>query len=134
MLQKFSFCLSNEFSGFVFDFDGTQVKDQQGLFDAFGKGMDAPNGYFGTNWNAFEDSLMDLQWLPEHQVILVHEHLPDLTDDEIRVYLDILSSASLKWNSSKTKELQKKFPQFIAHNLVVYFRRNLQDRVSSIIA
>jgi hypothetical protein len=134
MLQQFLFCLPNELSGFVFNFDGTQVKDQQGLFDAFGKGMDAPNGYFGTNWNAFEDSLMDLQWLPERQVILVHEHLPDLTDGEIRVYLDILGSASLKWNSGKTKELQKKFPQFIVHNLVVYFRRNLQDRVSSIIA
>src|SRR5262245_57765695 len=48
-------------------------------------------GYFGWNWDAFEECLNDLTWLPPGPIILVHEDLPFGVHSPHRAtYLDIL--------------------------------------------
>ena len=56
-------------------------------------------GYFGGNWDALEDSLRDLTWLPAKQaVIIVHEDLPFGAGGENRgIYLAILHEAAMHW-------------------------------------
>jgi len=137
MLEQFDYLGPEQDSllskGYIFKFDGKEVEDQRRLFDAFGDGLLAPNGYFGLNWNAFEDSLMDLQWLPELKVNIIHENLPNLDEGDLKVYLEILGSAVSKWNSPKTLSLQEKFPEFIPHELIVCFPVRYQAFISSVL-
>ncbi len=50
-------------------------------------------GHFGRNWDALDECLRDLSWLPQHRVVLFHEALPGLDDDGLATYLDILCEA-----------------------------------------
>ena len=52
--------------------------------------------YFGYNWDALEECLRDLSWLPPHQAVtIVHEDLPFGEGGENRAtYLDILTKAA----------------------------------------
>ncbi len=52
-------------------------------------------GYFGGNWDALEECLADLSWLPAGQrVAIVHEDLPFGAGGENRgIYLNILAAA-----------------------------------------
>ena len=36
--------------------------------------------YFGMNWDAFNELILDLSWLPRRQVVIVHDDVP-LADD-----------------------------------------------------
>src|ERR1043165_2422103 len=49
--------------------------------------------YFGSNWDAFDESLCDFTWLKQYCVIIIHDDIPSLDPDNLRVYLEILSSS-----------------------------------------
>jgi hypothetical protein len=55
-------------------------------------------GYFGRNWDALEECLGDLSWLPDGQrVAIVHEGLPfGAGGEHRRTYLQILASAAAR--------------------------------------
>jgi hypothetical protein len=63
-------------------------------------------GYFGFNWNALSDCLRDLSWIPCQKVVLVHEALPGLPREELRIYLRVLSDAVLDWSNDDAHELE----------------------------
>jgi len=66
------------------------IGNPQGLFEELAESLRFP-GYFGANWNALEDCIRDLSWLPPGPVILMHRDLP-LAGDVVsqRTYLSIL--------------------------------------------
>jgi Barstar (barnase inhibitor) len=70
-------------------------------------------GYFGGNWDALEDSLRDLTWLPSgRSVIIVHEDLPFGLGGENRGhYLAILQSAAEHWAANRQREFRVVLPQ-----------------------
>ena len=73
---------------------------QQPLFRALRAGLQLP-GYFGENWDALEECLRDLWWLPEGQrVWLVHADLPfSATSANREIYLSILREAVAAWQT-----------------------------------
>lgn len=105
----------------------------QELFSAFGKGLLAPNEYFGSNWDAFKDVLLGLDWIEQRKIRLVHRQLPKLADKDLAVYLDVLKYAAKEWASPKTAELQKRFPDFVPHELSLEFSDDLELRVRSLV-
>jgi RNAse (barnase) inhibitor barstar len=52
-------------------------------------------GYFGWNWDALDECLRDLAWLPPSRpVVIVHEDLPfGPRSENLATYLDILRDA-----------------------------------------
>ncbi len=117
--------------GFVFIVDCSKATDPLELFRAYGQGLDAPNGYFGENWNAFLDCICDLDWIKVPEVFIVHYDLPQLSREDTAVYLDILRHAVVSWADEKTVKLHRLFPDFVPHRLTVCFPKDLEDVVSS---
>jgi len=71
------------------------IRSKQKLFAVLADKLRFPT-YFGHNWDALEECLRDLSWLPEMQSIaIVHEDLPFGPNSENRrAYLQILRSAA----------------------------------------
>ena len=49
---------------------GTKMRTRAGVFDTLGGLLQFPP-YFGENWNAFIDSLSDLEWLRAQTILVV---------------------------------------------------------------
>ena len=70
--------------------------------------------YFGQNWDALEECMRDLSWLPAGAVSIVHRDLPLETDAAGRgTYLEILSGAEMAW-PAEGRELVLVFPGEVA--------------------
>lgn len=95
---------------------GLDGKDE--LLDALARSLGFPD-YFGHNWDALEECLMDLDWLPEGAVAIVHQDLPlSSTPADQELYLEILAQAEMKWPAE-------------GRELVLVFPPNVRKRVSS---
>ena len=70
------------------------VRSKEKLFGLLSKALRFPN-YFGGNWDALEECLRDLSWLPDNaSITIVHERLPFGEGENRQIYLEILQSAS----------------------------------------
>ena len=104
------------------------------IFDAYGIGLAAPNGYFGTNWDAFYDCLMDLQWIEAVQIEIVHRKLPDLPKSDLLTYVQILRDADKAWADEKTSHLANQFEHFVPHALTVRFPNDCESQINTLLA
>lgn len=76
------------------------IESVEALLDALSVALRFPD-YFGRNWNALDECITDLSWLPPGDVLLVHKDLP-LTEDRISlsIYLSILHNAVKHWKTT----------------------------------
>jgi RNAse (barnase) inhibitor barstar len=88
----------------------TDIAAKHELMTAFERELWFPLG-FGRNWDALSDCLRDLEWMPDHKVVLVHEALPRLSDSDLSAYLSVLSHAVLSWRGESEHELEVVFPE-----------------------
>jgi hypothetical protein len=87
------------------------IRSKTVLLEALGRALHFPD-YYGVNWDAFEECIRDLEWLPEGNVVIRHIDLP-LFDENIvdsKIYLTILSDAATKGNDNATRRLIIVFP------------------------
>ncbi|WP_309616909.1 barstar family protein [Salinibacterium sp.] len=78
-----------------------EMKTRQGLFDEFRAALNFPD-YFGNNWNALSDCVLDLSWLDlEAGLVLVvtepHEVLLDAEVADMTILRSILVLANEVW-------------------------------------
>lgn len=66
------------------------------LLDRLAKQLKIP-APFGRNWDALEEMLRRLDWLPERSIVLAHEAVPTLASNDLRTYLSILREANAFW-------------------------------------
>ncbi|MGK0546134.1 barstar family protein [Halomonas denitrificans] len=111
--------------------NGINISDQMSVFETYGRELKAPNGYFGENWNAFSDRLLDLYWISEFDVYIVHFDLPCLEVSEMSAYLETLEYAVTTWMDEETKELCQLHSDFVPHRLVVFFPEEAEQEVMS---
>jgi hypothetical protein len=57
--------------------------------------------WFGGNWDALEDCLGDLSWMPAAGYVLLLEGASGLPADERGTLADILASAATSWSERK---------------------------------
>lgn len=86
------------------------LKHKTALLGALSLALQFPN-YFGENWDALDECIRDLSWLPSGNVILTHPDLP-LPDDRasLSTYLSVLKDAIEKWRSTGERKLLVVFP------------------------
>jgi hypothetical protein len=112
---------------------GEQLFDKHQVIQAYAEGLNAPNLYFGENWDAFRDCLLDLDWVQHFNVFIIHDSLPKLKLTELAVYVDILRDCVEIWSSKRTDELVQRFPKFVPHRLHVYFPRECEKFVQTLL-
>lgn len=82
---------------------GAKCRTTAGLLTEFARALDFPD-YFGHNWDALEECLADLEWLPAKGYILLvtdaTQVLPD-DEDEYETFLEVLSDAGEAWGSGQ---------------------------------
>lgn len=76
------------------------VRRKKQLLGILARQLNFPD-YFGWNWDALDECLRDLSWLPAGKIVLVHEALPFSEKGENRAtYLAILQSAMKHWRAT----------------------------------
>ena len=79
---------------------GHKAKTTAALFDEFAAALQFPC-YFGENWDAFDECLNDLEWLPGDAYLLFITNSNRLLDEEapqeLTQLLDLLASAGAEW-------------------------------------
>ena len=82
---------------------GAHCRNTNGLFDEMARALEFPD-YFGHNWDAVEECLADLEWLPAKGYVLLFTDaqliLPD-DEEEFATFLEVLSDAGEAWGSGQ---------------------------------
>jgi hypothetical protein len=83
------------------------IRSRQKLFAIYASTLRFPK-YFGWNWDAFEECLRDLSWLPlDKPAVVVHEELPfGAGGDNRRVYFEVLRDVLESHASQKCRTLR----------------------------
>ena len=80
---------------------GRHCKTPTNLFAEFARALEFPD-YFGHNWDALEECLADLEWLPaKGYILLITDAAHVLSDDEAEyeTFLEILRDAGEAWGN-----------------------------------
>lgn len=82
---------------------GRHCKTPANLFAEFAQALEFPD-YFGHNWDALEECLADLEWLPAKGYILLITDagcvLPE-DEEEYETFLEILRDAGEAWGNGQ---------------------------------
>lgn len=101
------------------------VREKQDLLNGIYWTLGFP--YFGFNWDALNDCLGNLDWIEKEKVVLVHEELPRLPDNDLRTYLEILESAIEAWRIDEPHVTAK-------HELeVVFLGEGAKEKIVSLL-
>jgi RNAse (barnase) inhibitor barstar len=82
---------------------GRHCKTPTTLFAEFSRALEFPD-YFGHNWDALEECLADLEWLPaKGYILLITDAIHVLANDdaEYETFLEILRDAGEAWGSGQ---------------------------------
>ncbi len=85
---------------------GKKCRTPAGLFDEFARALAFPD-YFGHNWDALEECLADLDWLPaKGYILLITDSQAVLPDDEeeYETLLEVLADAGEAWSNGHTAD------------------------------
>lgn len=86
------------------------VDGEQRLFAELKEKLSFPE-YFGGNWNALRDMMRDFEWLPNKRIVLIHDNIPSLSMEDLKIYLDILKEAIAAHLERGVQELIVTFPE-----------------------
>ena len=84
---------------------GAKCQTTAGLLTEFARALDFPD-YFGHNWDALEECLADLEWLPaKGYTLLITDSAHVLPDDEeeYETFLEILRDAGEAWGNGQAR-------------------------------
>ena len=88
----------------VVTIDGAPVSDKEAFLRATADAMRFP-AYYGANWDAFEECLTDLSWLPAKGYVLLLDRFDRFAashPSQWETALDILRSAVEHWQGTDT--------------------------------
>ena len=84
---------------------GAKCQTTAGLLTECARALDFPD-YFGHNWDALEECLADLEWLPAKGYILLITDAANVLpndEEEYETFLEILRDAGEAWGNGQTE-------------------------------
>jgi hypothetical protein len=106
------------------------------LFEAMARAGFFPD-YFGGNWDALQDCLLDLSWIDAKTIVLAHCDLP-LHDhpSECRTYLEILQAVCVSWLEGPKSEAMEPISDwpYVDHELRVIFPLKAREMVERLLS
>jgi RNAse (barnase) inhibitor barstar len=82
---------------------GAHCRTTSGLFAEIARALEFPD-YFGHNWDALEECLADLEWLPAKGYVVLFSDaqliLPN-DEEEFATFLEVLNDAGEAWASAQ---------------------------------
>lgn len=107
---------------------GAKCRTPSGLFAEFARALDFPD-YFGHNWDALEECLADLEWLPAKGYALLfteaEQILPE-DEEDYETFLEVISDAGEAWASGRAGMGTKRATPF--HALLAVLERDKSKR------
>jgi RNAse (barnase) inhibitor barstar len=95
---------------------GSKCRSAAGLFAEMAHALAFPD-YFGHNWDALEECLADLEWLPAKGYVLCFTNaesiLPD-DDEDFATLLEVISDAGETWASGRAGQRPSPFHAVLA--------------------
>jgi hypothetical protein len=92
---------------------GQKAKTTISLFDEFSAAMQFPS-YFGENWNAFDECLADLSWLPANSFICFISHAAQVLEkesaNERQTLWTILDRVASEWSQASARSTRPAKP------------------------
>jgi hypothetical protein len=82
---------------------GTKCRTAAALLEEFAHALKFPD-YFGHNWDALEECLADLEWLPAKGYLLIvteAERVLAQEEEDYNTFLEVLSDAGEAWASGQ---------------------------------
>lgn len=121
---------------------GQRMESKEQLFDEFAAAFQFPL-YFGRNWDAFDECICDLQWLPAKAYVLVISDAALLLKMEpaksVGIFFEVLNKASREWGDGKLPDVDVEQPSVAFHILlhadassIDHLRRSLLPLVGDI--
>ncbi len=92
--------------------DGGKCVTKRMLFAEFKRQLRFPC-YFGRNWDAFEECLTDLEWLPGCNYVIVvraADKLLSKSENEYRTFLDIMDATGEHWATPSFRPRREPVP------------------------
>src|SRR5262245_5431337 len=86
--------------------DGRRGRTKRGLLNELARALEFPAGS-GRNWDALEEMLADLEWLPAKGYLLVVTSADELLvedPDEYETFIDIVKSVAKEWATPQRGE------------------------------
>ena len=86
--------------------DGRRCRTKQALLEELARALEFPAGS-GRNWDALEELLTDLEWLPARGYILVVSHADQLlveSPEEHGDFIDVMESVGKAWATPQRGE------------------------------
>ncbi len=77
------------------------VRNKHELLERFARDLAFPD-WFGSNWDALQDCLTDLSWLPAPGYVFVLAHCDEFREaapDDFRILTQVLTAAADFWRS-----------------------------------
>lgn len=87
----------------VISLNGAEIKSKEELFRYLSQAMKFPK-YFGSNWDALEECLNDLSWLPAKGYVLRFANANNFINNcssDFRMFVQIIESVSITWSIDK---------------------------------
>jgi len=105
---------------------GNKMRRLTRLFDEVAAALQFPD-YFGENWDALEDCLTDLEWLPASGYVLfvsrTVEVLSEESDEQFETFVTVLSTACEEWARCKPPKPFHVFLQCTESDIEILRRR-----------
>lgn len=100
--------LHNQFPQFILKvIEGASCKTLNEFFVEFSRVLEFPS-YFGRNWDALDECITDLEWMPGCGYILLVQNADQLLSEEAKkqydIFLAIMKKAGEEWSIPQTGE------------------------------
>lgn len=97
--------IPNEINSWEFFYvKGEEINDKVSFLETWSKAMNFPD-YFGHNWDAFDDCLLDLEWCePTPRIVIYNnpENFAHQDPQEWEIVMDVLQVAVEYWREKTT--------------------------------